>query len=86
MFHGLNSFRFFSVGIRIVFFFLKTFLIYETSVIISLPTSFEILVGRKDDDDENIIVRIFERYCVSVEFGFICRFTFCLPHLASRVQ
>nr|DAO01913.1 MAG TPA: hypothetical protein [Caudoviricetes sp.]DAU88194.1 MAG TPA: hypothetical protein [Caudoviricetes sp.]DAW41757.1 MAG TPA: hypothetical protein [Caudoviricetes sp.]DAX16206.1 MAG TPA: hypothetical protein [Caudoviricetes sp.] len=51
-----------------------------------MPTSFEILVGRKDDDDENIIVRIFERYCVSVEFGFICRFTFCLPHLASRVQ
>ena len=64
------------------------FPICETSVIISLPTSFEILVGREDDDDddENIIIRIFERYCVSVEFGFICRFTFCLPHLASRVQ
>ena len=47
--------------------FLKLiFPIYETSVIISLPTSFEILVGRKDDDDENIIIRIFERYCVSV--------------------
>lgn len=44
----------------------KTFPICETSVIISLPTSFEILVGRKDDDDDNIIIRIFERYCVSI--------------------
>ena len=42
------------------------FPICETSVIISLPTSFEILVGRKDDDDDNIIIRIFERYCVSI--------------------
>ena len=47
-------------------FFKKTFPICETSVIISLPTSFEILVGRKDDDDDNIIIRIFERYCVSI--------------------
>ena len=32
------------------------------------------------------IGKIFEGDCVSVKFGFICRFSFCLPYLTSRVQ
>ena len=32
------------------------------------------------------IGKIFEKACVSVKFGFICRFSFCLPHLTSRDQ
>nr|DAU88195.1 MAG TPA: hypothetical protein [Caudoviricetes sp.] len=33
MFHGLNSFRFFSVGIRIVFFFLKKHSLFMKQVL-----------------------------------------------------
>ena len=39
----------------------------------NLFTAIKILVDRKDDDNETIIVTIFERYCVSINKKYIFR-------------